>query len=348
MAFIARHDPKEEIAKLFKEVFDELATGGPRQYLTEIVKYITTVMESQSWTLKKQGGLTIKDLAEAVGSDIEPHLATILKLLVDGIPGRVWKGKESLLAALSAVCAASKGSIESGKYGQTPINLIELALKECKKNDKEYKRQAILCLSGLLKTFSNVNLYPVVKDQLFEIATEEVKLEADADAKDKPLMLLIKAATFQALGNAWPTDYETQKQFASDFVTLLVKSVKSNVWNVRVDILNAIQQFLVKVHVSNSADSKPSVLTQEMVQDIIAVLFDTLSDQKYSVIRQSALDALAELVNKTEGTDMLTSNIQEINTQLSNAINLDMTLTNKAEKIRLQLSDQTSKRRKNE
>jgi proteasome component ECM29 len=128
-----------------------------------------------------------------VGSDIKPHLSVLLKLIVDGIPGRVWKGKEALLSALSAISNACKKEIESGDAEHSPTFLVDLVLKECKKNDKEYKRQAVLCLASLLKTFSSLNLYEQAKVALFEIASEELqKDDTDADPKDKPLVLLTK------------------------------------------------------------------------------------------------------------------------------------------------------------
>ena len=110
---------------------------------------------------------------------------------MDGIPGRVWKGKESLLSALSAISNACKKEIEEEGKSQS---LIDLVLKECKKNDKEYRRHAVMCLASLLKTWSNLNLYEQVKSQLFELANEELQKseDADSDPKDKPLVLLTK------------------------------------------------------------------------------------------------------------------------------------------------------------
>lgn len=55
ISFLGKHDPSEEVAKIFKEVFEELSAGGLRQYLPEIVKYISDAMEAQSWIMKKQG-----------------------------------------------------------------------------------------------------------------------------------------------------------------------------------------------------------------------------------------------------------------------------------------------------
>lgn len=103
------------------------------------------------------------------------------------MPGRLWKGKESLLSALASICSACTREILKGGNGiieylfkcnensgrETPKSIVETVVKETKKNDREYKRIAIQTLSSILKTFSEVDLYEVVKTQLFAIAKGE-------------------------------------------------------------------------------------------------------------------------------------------------------------------------------
>lgn len=161
--------------------------GSPRLYLSEIVANISKSMDSSSWTLKKQAGLTLKDVSESVGKDLSEHLDSVLKLLTENLSGRIWKGKESLLIALAAVCNACKDSITS------PGPLIGLVAKECKKNDKEYKRQALVSLNGMLKTFSTSDVFEEIKDVIEEIIQEDPEEKGeDDDPKDKPLRLLIR------------------------------------------------------------------------------------------------------------------------------------------------------------
>jgi len=153
--------------------------GSPTLYLPEIILSVSTGMESSSWILKKQAALTLKDLAETSGKELISHIEPVIKLLVNGFPGRLWKGKESLLVALSAVCSTCQKEIEAGVVGESPQTLVSIVAKECKKNDKEYKRQALQSLNAMLKIFEKIDLFEQVHDTLYEIVTEEEEKEAD-------------------------------------------------------------------------------------------------------------------------------------------------------------------------
>jgi hypothetical protein len=109
------------------------------------------------------------------------------------------------------------------------------------------------------------------------------------------------------LGNSWPINYETQQKHAAELLQLLAKNISKNVWNVRVDILHALQQFLKNVYMNakNEPGTKPSILNADMVKELLPVLFDTLSDAKYSMIRQASLDVIEELIVRTEGKDLI-------------------------------------------
>lgn len=96
----------------------------------------------------------------------------------------------------------------------TPQQIVSVVLNECKKNDKGYKRHAVLCLSSLLKSFSgHVDLFEQVKEALINLATGIIKQVMHAyllnesvgnqedektmgsnegEMKDQPLTLLIK------------------------------------------------------------------------------------------------------------------------------------------------------------
>ena len=88
------------------------------------------------------------------------------------------------------------------------------------------------------------------------------------------------------------------------------------------------------------------VITSEMTKEILTVLFDTLGDIKYAAIRTSALDTLGELVTATEGTELLLPHLQELNKQLSVAAAADTTLEDRVKKLKSQLLEHPSKKRK--
>jgi len=316
-----------------------------KAYLPDILKYISKAMDSQSWIMKKQAGLTLKETAENVGDALSDHLDLVLKMIISNMPGRLWKGKESLLSALSSICnACTREILKSGNGRETPKSIVETVLKETKKNDREYKRIAIQTLGSILKTFSEVDLYESVKSQLFAIAKGEDVGTDEGEMKDKPLTMLIRAAAFQALGNAWPSVYSTQSKFGAEFSELLTKQYPQNIWNVRVEILICLKIFVQRVTEENS---QASILTPTIIKDILGITYDAMSDNKYSVIRSSSLEVVQQVVLKTEGTPLLEPHLSELSNQLTSLAALDSVLKESAEKLKISLVDHQSKKRKN-
>src|SRR5690606_37763439 len=141
--------------------------------------------------------------------------------------------------ALSSLCKNCKDTISSPQFQHTPSSIVEAVLKETKKNDKLYKRQALLTLSTILTAFSSSNFFEIVNTTLYGIATgKENQGEENDEQKDKPLTVLIHGASFEALGYAFPssTFYDVQKKHADEFVEIVTSSLKLAVWNIRVNI----------------------------------------------------------------------------------------------------------------
>lgn len=74
---------------------------------------------------------------------------------------------------------------------------------------REYKRHAVVCLAAVLKTFTSLDVYDDVFTALQELLVEKVeekgkeKEKDDEDAKARPLLLLTRAAAFEALGHSF-------------------------------------------------------------------------------------------------------------------------------------------------
>lgn len=83
-----------------------------------------------------------------------------------------------MLTSLSSICNSCKDEITMSKTIKHE-DIIQAVLKECQKNDKEYKRQAIMCLGTVLKTFSKLDSYAAVKDLLVAVATMELEPEGN-------------------------------------------------------------------------------------------------------------------------------------------------------------------------
>jgi proteasome component ECM29 len=108
--FLAQHDPVERIREPFMETWSENTggTGAIKLYIREIMALITTHLESPQWRVKQVTALTLADACEAIGAEIREHLPLVMPLLLKGVGGRTWKGKEAVLKAFVVVVQNAK------------------------------------------------------------------------------------------------------------------------------------------------------------------------------------------------------------------------------------------------
>lgn len=110
--FFAKHDPVEAIHEPYMETWSE-NTGGAgaiKLYIREIMTLVAGHLEDPQWRVKQISALTLADACEAIGMDIREHLGLVMPLLLKGVGGRTWKGKEAVLKALVVVVENAKGS----------------------------------------------------------------------------------------------------------------------------------------------------------------------------------------------------------------------------------------------
>lgn len=120
--FLAKHDPVESVREPFMETWSE-NTGGAgaiKLYIREIVILVAGHLEDPQWRVKQVSALTFADACEAIGMDIREHLGLVMPLLLKGVGGRTWKGKEAVLKALVVV-------VESAKDSFSPEELEEIS-----------------------------------------------------------------------------------------------------------------------------------------------------------------------------------------------------------------------------
>ena len=118
--FLAKHDPVESVREPFTETWSE-NTGGAgaiKLYIREIMTLLSGRLEDPQWRVKQVAALTLADACEAIGVDIRDHLALVMPLLLKGVGGRVWKGKEAVLKALVVVAINAKDSFSSDEVAE--------------------------------------------------------------------------------------------------------------------------------------------------------------------------------------------------------------------------------------
>ncbi|MEQ2214850.1 hypothetical protein XENOCAPTIV_021913, partial [Xenoophorus captivus] len=188
LAFLGMHQapgPDEEKgeshdATLWSEVWQENVPGsfgGIRLYMTELITITQKALQSQSWKMKAQGAAAMATVAkEQTGSLVAPHLGLVLTALMQGLSGRTWAGKVSVaLIILDQTqpwiqlffCA----ELRKPCSGQPTIpEVLDVVLKECRKENLVYKMAALRCAGDVLHSsqedrFSDMAdiLFPLIK-----------------------------------------------------------------------------------------------------------------------------------------------------------------------------------------
>jgi len=248
----------------------------------------------------------------------------IVKLLREGLAGKTYKGKEALLGALSAVCAATSADLLS--HSDFDLRgLILTVLAECKKTDREYKRHAVVCLASLLKTFPSADVYEEVYAVLQEMVQDKEeekgkekgkeKEKDEEDAKSKPLTLLTRAAAFEALGYAFAAASPSVKKARfAPLCELLSAQYPLNPWNVQISLLGSARAIVKSLDPNKGTE--PFGAGPEEMQKLVDILFLGTENVKYSVVRNAALEAFCDLVQATKDTELLNPHLDRILAQL--------------------------------
>lgn len=108
---------------------------GVRLYQREILDLICLSLSSQSWDVKRQAARALATLAEtmgirchccevncgfSLGSElVPPDLTVVLQSLLEGLQGRLWDGKDSLLTSLKTVCVSCASAIKKSVESQS-------------------------------------------------------------------------------------------------------------------------------------------------------------------------------------------------------------------------------------
>jgi hypothetical protein len=103
LAFLAMHEePKkgenDEILEIWEEVWSDGVPGseaGIQLYLKEIMAILTAAIESQQWQMKAQAARAMGKIGQKLETSIpvkEERL--LLTVLLNGLSGRTWVGKE--------------------------------------------------------------------------------------------------------------------------------------------------------------------------------------------------------------------------------------------------------------
>ncbi|MGH0165168.1 UNVERIFIED_CONTAM: hypothetical protein FKN15_048878 [Acipenser sinensis] len=138
LAFLGMHEaPNEEQGEngdstLWTEVWQDNVPGsfgGIRLYMQELIAITQKALQSQSWKMKAQGAAAMASIAKQQTGSLE-----------------------ELLKAIGSVVSACSGDLKKSVPGQPNIiEVIDLVLKECHKENLRYKIAALKCAADVLQ-----------------------------------------------------------------------------------------------------------------------------------------------------------------------------------------------------
>ena len=314
IAFLAMHEEKTEANKESLEVWEEVwnegtpgTEGGIRLYLTEIISLLSAAIESPQWKIKAEAaramGTVAHKLEDAIPVKEQKHLLTIL---LNGLAGRTWNGKEAILTALSSVCKSGAPSVrellkgeameaDSGKIDEEA--LVQCLFKECKKEKLDYKIVAIESTGTIFKELQILRfaelfeiIFPVIKKKSEEETTEDK--DKNEDKEEKP-SLELQHAVIECLGKAWPlNDAPTQKKHILELLESLNELVQATTRLNQICITNCLGEIVTRWKL----DPQEEELNATVIAEIAKLLSAVLVIPKSLQLRTDSLTVLGKVV----------------------------------------------------
>uniref|UniRef100_A0A4W6G6E7 Ecm29 proteasome adaptor and scaffold n=1 Tax=Lates calcarifer TaxID=8187 RepID=A0A4W6G6E7_LATCA len=322
LAFLGMHQapgPDEEKgeshdATLWAEVWQENVPGsfgGIRLYMTELITITQKALQSQSWKMKAQGAAAMATVAkEQTGSLVAPHLGLVLTALMQGLSGRTWAGKEELLKAIGSVVSKCIAELQKPWAGQPTIpEVLEVVLKECRKESLVYKMAALRCAGDVLQSsqedrFSDMAevLFPLIKKSCPESGGASPRSleddDDDIDAKEKVLQTDALLCAFETLGKTWPRNPETQARFQVEVCSLMCEKLKLSTWKVQLAVLQSMKAYFQGLLLLEKGSEDFNALSQILTETCAALTYP-LENKSYSSVRTEALSVVDLIVKRT-------------------------------------------------
>ncbi|KAB0794456.1 hypothetical protein PPYR_11295 [Photinus pyralis] len=311
--FFAMHEEKtpetEGTITIWNEIWSENSPGteyGIRQNLKPISDVLKEALESQSWNMKAQAATAISTVAVKLGVSLEAkERNNLIRILINGLSGRTWNGKDKLLNALASICSGSKDSLKEDKDIDIN-NIIEVVLKECRKEQIVYKSKALKSLGDVLSALQ-VDKFDEVHNMAQSILTDDPNGDTDEDlsleeiSENRENRIKIKEVIYETLGKAWPENSKvTQEKYRELFVEHCKACLPKCTRSVQVCVISALRDFVDKLILlkEDRLTDKENESLSKIVDNIIEVSIYALGIAKHTRLRKDTLSVIFVLATK--------------------------------------------------
>ncbi|KAJ9587577.1 hypothetical protein L9F63_018959, partial [Diploptera punctata] len=236
-AMHANKAPEDRSVELWEEVWHEVTPGtesGIRQHMAEICETLEVALQSPSWTMKAQAAKAISTVAMKVGTLTTENRNSLIGILVAGLSGRTWNGKDNILKALATICTRNKLELKKEESSSLVDNVLDAMLKECRKEDPSYKQEALKAYGDILLALDVdrfVQVYSIVEDILskgYEEKDSHEESSKEESGKRRETLIELTETAYLTLGKSWPTNHHTQVRYREQVLEKCVSCLENS------------------------------------------------------------------------------------------------------------------------
>ncbi|KAH8405828.1 hypothetical protein KR215_009962, partial [Drosophila sulfurigaster] len=279
LIFFGMHEEQTEENKanieLWKDLWNDISPGdaGIRLNLHVIIPKLESSLTDASWSRKAQAANVIQNIAIRLSSSLEEaDRVRLIKLLLSGLQGRTFEGKERLLQALAALCK------NLDRQHEICGNIIEAAMREARKQEPLYRTMALPALGDILDVLE-ADRFEEVYDMIWYLLEKKELRSADSDDDDEPssstakkeltadernkkaqTLNKLKEVVWETLGKSWPkhaiiTQHRYQLFFAENCTSILSESTRP----VQVSLLAALTKYVERLYIFEETAKLPEM-----------------------------------------------------------------------------------------
>ncbi|XP_068144819.1 proteasome-associated protein ECM29 homolog [Drosophila tropicalis] len=332
LVFFAMHEEaldenSKSNVELWKDLWNDICPGdaGIRLNLNVIITKLEASLTDASWSRKSQAANAIQTIATRLASSLdEAERVRLIKLLLTGLQGRTFQGKERLLQALAALCKNL-----NPKHEISP-SIIDAALREARKREPTYRTLALAALGDILEQLE-ADRFEVVYNMIWNLLEKKELHDDDddddddgsnsskdlsADERNKRAQTLnkLKEVVWETLGKSWPkhaieTQYKYQLTLAENCSKILAESTRP----VQVSLMAALCKYVERLHIFEDSlpnqEKKiktdqpiPAILNQEDIvqkicNDILAAV-TLAAGVPHTGLKKEALNIILMLIKR--------------------------------------------------
>ncbi|CAH0555694.1 unnamed protein product [Brassicogethes aeneus] len=315
LVFFAMHAEKtpetQNTLNVWTEIWSEQSPGtetGIRQNIENICEILKSGLESPSWTMKAQAANSVSTVASKLGTTMDPkHRNALLQILLIGLPGRTWTGKDKLLKALASICSNCKDSIKEDPEVNVDA-IVEAVLKESRKDDIVYKNSALQSLADVISSLE-VDKF----DQVYEIVQGVIRGGAARDedddsssqevSKHRENVIKIKETGYETLGKTWPANSrQTQEKYREMFVEHSVQCLPTITRSVQVSVMSALYNFIDKLILLTDEElsEEDAASLGKIIDNVVRAIEYSLGISKHTRLRKESLNVVFCLGQKLQ------------------------------------------------